>query len=68
MKSSFYLNTQLIQNCECVNNKLRSKLAVEQSSLIGRRRSKVSVDFAPPPFDGGSFAPQLAHSTKLRQV
>ena len=35
---------------------------MEQSSLIGRRRSKVSVDFAPPPSDGGRSAPELAHS------
>jgi len=37
----------------------RSKLVMEQSSLIGRRRSKVNVDFAPPPSDsdGGRIAP-----------
>ena len=40
----------------------RSKLAKEQSSLIGRRRSKVNVDFAPPTSDGGRIAPWLAHS------
>ena len=44
------------------SNLLWSKLVVEQSSLIGRRRSKVSVDFAPPPSDGGRSAPELAHS------
>ena len=38
---------------------------MEQSSLIGRRRSKVSVDFAPPPSDGGRSAPELAHSEIL---
>ena len=47
-----------------------SKIAREQSSLIGQRRSKVSVDFAPPPSDGGRIAPELAHSkfNKLRKI
>ena len=49
------------RGCKVADTKW-SKLAVEQSSLIGLRRSKVSVDFAPPPSNGGSFAPQLAHS------
>ena len=42
-----------------------SKLAVEQSSLIGRRRSKVSVDFAPPPSDGGSFPTHIKNNHLL---